>query len=124
MKQFLKTSTFLRVLVLSLSFKTNDPTQALSFENDKLEVNFTRHLQFNDLVKLKLDLANRGISIDYVMLEFDEYKGLEAIKFTVDCNDGFSGGGKNLMVTNDSKYGFFRDYNENAETPFGTGKLK
>ena len=124
MKNILTASTFLPVLFLSFGFTIKDRTDPISFDNKRLEVNFTRHLEFSDLVKVKLDLASYGISLDYMHLEFDENNGLEAIEFKVDCNDGFSGSAKNFKVTNDSQYGFFRDYNEKIESPFGTGALK
>ena len=80
-------------------------------------------MKFNDLVKIKLDLAEKGISIDYKLLEFDENGGLKSLEFKVDCNDGVSGSAKNAKIYNNTNFGFFRDYSDSAKVPFGTGGL-
>jgi hypothetical protein len=90
----------------------------------RIEVSFNRKMEFNDLVKIKLDLAEAGITIQYRLLEFDDHGGLKSLDFRVDCNDGFSGSAKNTEIINQTRWGFFRDYRENVESPFGTGGLK
>lgn len=93
-------------------------------EKERIEVSFNRKMEFNDLVKLKLDLAEAGITIQYRLLEFDEQGGLESLDFRVDCNDGFSGSAKSTEIFNQTRWGFYRDYRKNAESPFGTGGLQ
>lgn len=96
-------------------------------ENDsKIEVVFNRKLDFNDIVKIKLDLSQKGIIINFKQLEFDEQGKLNGIDFFVDCKDGFSGGAKasGKELGNERPFGFVRDYSENANSPFGTGYLK
>lgn len=93
-------------------------------EKERIEVSFNRKMEFNDLVKLKLDLAEAGITIQYRLLEFDEQGGLKSLDFRVDCNDGFSGSAKSTEIFNQTRWGFYRDYRKNAESPFGTGGLQ
>ena len=103
---------------------TMDPTGNRGGARDRIEVSFNRKMEFNDLVKIKLDLAEAGITIQYRLLEFDEQGGLKVLDFKVDCNDGFSGGAKSTEIFNQTRWGFYRDYRKNAESPFGTGRLQ
>ena len=101
----------------------NDSKQ--SSDKDRIEVIFNRHLEFNDLVKIKLDMSQHGIVLNYKKLEFDDNGKLIFIYFQVDCKDGFSGsastGGEEL--TNQSRLGFYRDYSLDRGSPFGTGGI-
>jgi hypothetical protein len=92
-------------------------------EQGKIEVNFDRHLEFNDLVKIKLDMSQHGIVLDYKKIEFDDYGKLTFISFQVDCKDGFSGSATSSELTNQTRFGFFRNYVKDAEIAFGTGGL-
>lgn len=93
-----------------------------STKTDRIEVLFTRKMRFNDLVKIKLDMADQGISLDYQMLQFDAQGGLVSIAFYVDCHDSFAGSASNNSLTNQSRFGFYRDYNS-VSSPFGTGAI-
>lgn len=123
MKNALKTFPVLVVFAIVSGF-TFDGVDNGPEDKGRIEVSFNRKMQFNDLVKIKLDLAEAGITIQYKLIEFDDYGGLKALDFSVDCNDGFSGGDKNTNILNQTRWGFFRDYRENVKTPFGTGGLK
>ena len=90
------------------------------FQPNRSQVTFHRKLQFNDLVKIKLDIAEKGISLNYDRLAFDENGGLSQIAFRVDCNDGFKGTAHSHQIFNQSKTGFYRDYDDAASSPFGT----
>lgn len=124
MERNLKTSLFFLTLFFISGFNYSNPKTPVKLDDNRIQVVFTRHLKFNDLVKIKLDMAEAGITLDYKKLEFDENGGLMAIAFVVDCNDGFSGGASNYQISNNSKFGFFRDYNEESKTPFGTGAVE
>jgi len=122
------------LLLFTIKFPTNEktlflslflPSAMLSFsqaesKKGRVEVTFHRKLQFNDLVKIKLDMAEKGISLNYDRLAFDENGGLSQIAFRVDCNDGFKGTAHSHQIFNKSKTGFYRDYDDAAPSPFGT----
>ncbi|HRI21831.1 MAG TPA: hypothetical protein PLA68_12800 [Panacibacter sp.] len=105
-------------------------TSASSFINGKktfksneqrIEIIFNHHLIFNDLVKIKLDVSEQGIVLNYKKLGFDDNGKLISIDFFVDCKDGFSGNASSDKVTDRSHFGFYRDYTKNSKFPFGTG---
>ena len=123
MKNVLKGLPIVVVFVVISGFAL-DVTQHGQEDKQRIEVSFTRKMQFNDLVKLKLDLAEAGITLQYQLLEFDRFGGLKALDFRVNCNDGFSGGDKHTTILNNTRWGFYRDYRPNVESPFGTGALK
>ncbi|MDQ2656427.1 MAG: hypothetical protein M3Y60_03325 [Bacteroidota bacterium] len=122
MKTLFKSLPILVVFAIASGF-TFDTTNNTPEDKGRIEVSFNRKMEFNDLVKIKLDLAEAGITIQYRLLEFDEQGGLKALDFTVDCNDGFSGGDKSTEIFNQTRWGFYRDYRANVESPFGTGRL-
>lgn len=111
MKKLFFLSLFVFSAILSFS--------QTAIKKGRIEVTFHRKLQFNDLVKIKLDMAEKGISLNYDRLAFDENGGLSQISFRVDCNDGFKGSAHSHQIFNQSKTGFFRDYDD-ASSPFGT----
>ena len=123
MKNVFKSLAVLVVLAVATGF-TLHATDSRPGDKDRIEVSFNSKMEFNDLVKIKLDLAEAGITIQYRLLEFDEQGGLRSMDFKVDCNDGFSGGARSTEISNQTRWGFYRDYRENVESPFGTGGLK
>ena len=123
MKKLLSVLLVATIFISSSSFKTNIRNNQPSGDKAKVEVVFNRQLDFNDIVKIKLDLSQKGIIINYKMVAFDENGKLKSINFFVDCNDGFSGSASEDNLTNQSKIGFYRDYSKNISSPFGTGGL-
>jgi len=115
----------LALFVLSLILTTSGiRCQTMSEEpNGKLEIIFSSLLTFNDLVTIKNDLQSAGITLDYSKIEFDQSFKLKRISFHVDCNDGFNGFASEEILTDESRIGFYRDYSENAKSPFGIGKI-
>ena len=85
----------------------------------RIEVIFNGKTTFNELVKLRLDMAEKGISLSYSELKFDRNGGLSEIAFSVNCNDGFSGSAEKSNLNNKNTVGFYRDY-EDKDKPFGT----
>jgi hypothetical protein len=111
-------------MFLSLcSFHSSSILQKAYDTSSKIEVRFNHQLVFNDLALIKLNLAQKGITLEYKYLKFDDAGKLVAISFTVDCNDGMRGSADNDKVTNDSRIGFYRDYNKEAKSPFGVNDL-
>lgn len=123
MKNVFRNLPILLVFAIASGF-TLDATDNRLKDEDRIEVSFNRKMEFNDLVKIKLDLAEAGITIQYRLLEFDEHGGLKSLDFRVDCNDGFSGSAKSTEIFNQTRWGFYRDYRENVKSPFGTGALQ
>lgn len=119
MKSFL---SLLLAAVLSLSLSSSRAAAVMGGDNPKIEVLFTRSMTFADLVKIRTELAQKGIKLDYRKLEFDAEGKLLEIHFGVDCGDGFSGSA-HRRLTYDGRFGFFRDYTKDATTPFGAGNL-
>lgn len=94
---------------------------AIGKQGDLIEVTFTNQLTWEDLHQIKLDLAAREITLDYVKLEFNEEKKLISLDFEVDCNDNYRGGASGQFYSNKNALGFHRDYQEGTESPFGAG---
>lgn len=92
-------------------------------EPSRIEVVFNRQLTFDDVVQIKQGLLLKGITLKYNKLSFDNDGKLTAIDFSVDCNDGVSGGAEEEHLTTDSRVGFYRDYSKTAEIKFATGNL-
>jgi len=105
------------------SFKADNSGQKTENDPTRIEVIISNQLEFNDLVKIKLDLSQKEIVMNYKKLEFDKNGKLQEIDFSVDCKDGFQGEAFNNNLTNQSHFGFFRDYSTDAKTPFGTGNF-
>ncbi len=111
------------VLIISTSSFTNIIPGHKHGNDKRIEVVFNRQLDFNDLVKIKMDLSQKGITINYKSLIFDENGHLQAIRFFVDCHDGFSGTAGDENLSNQSRVGFYRDYTPGTKLPFGTGGI-
>ena len=122
MKQLFSVLLLVTFFLSTTSF-TNDSHKNQFNEQSKIEVVFNRQLDFNDIVKIKLDLSQKGIVINYKSLAFDENGKLKSIDFYVDCKDGFKGGASDNNLLNQTRFGFYRDYSKGAESPFGTGGL-
>jgi len=124
MKKALKTLLILIAFGILSGFGTYEFLSGVNKEKDRIEVSFNRKINSSDLIKIKKSLAVNGISITYNSFKFDENGGLTSLSFKVDCNDGFKGGATKTDIDNKTKWGFFRDYSEKAESPFGTGVLR
>lgn len=123
MKKIIISIAFLTIFFFVEGSGAADNKKDIETDKKRIEVFYNRTMDFNDLVKIKLDLAENGITINYKLLEFDENDRLKTIDFEVNCYDGFSGSARNTNVQNQSKFGFYRDYSENSASPFGTGNL-
>ena len=95
--------------------------QNVEITEERIKVTFTNLDEFNDLVKVKLDLADVGISIKYKKLVFNGFGNLIEIGFEVDCNDGFKGSASTSRLSTQDNFGFIRDYE--SHVPFTTGDL-
>ncbi|TVZ08683.1 hypothetical protein JM80_1183 [Cellulophaga sp. RHA_52] len=124
MKNLLKTLPILLLFVTFSAFNTNEKISETKPNGLKIEIIFNSNLQPDDLISIKKKLASNGIPLTYKSFDFNENNELIAISYDVDCNDGFKGGGEKKNITSKTKWGFFRDYAEDAESPFGIDTLK
>lgn len=93
----------------------------------RIEAAFTNNLTADSLENIKNELQNRGITVNYKILEFDLNKHLLKINCEVNCNDGYNGSFLIGMLNAENKnkrFGFYRDYSKNAVNPFGTGLIE
>lgn len=123
MKQFFAIALIVALAILSSCTNTRLDQKTAAIKKSNIEVVFNRHLEFNDLVRIKQGLSQKGISIDYKKLSFDNSGKLRSITFFVDCKDGFSGGTEAYNLTNQSQVGFYRDYTKDTSSPFGTRSI-
>jgi hypothetical protein len=89
---------------------------------EKIDVFFDNTLDFNDLVKMKLDLAQDQINVDYQALEFNDEDKLTSIKFKVISEGRYCGSGASRSL--DKGYGFVIDRSPNAKFYFQVGLHK
>lgn len=110
--------TFLAIVNVSFTDKLEK-----YYINQIVKVTFNSRTTFDDLAKVKSEMKNKGIAIDYIRIEFNEGGGLRVIKLKVDCKDGFSGTASSKVLTPESQFGFKRDYSQNSDDPFTVGNL-
>ncbi|MFT3910789.1 MAG: hypothetical protein QM737_15335 [Ferruginibacter sp.] len=108
-------AAFVFISASSFNLKKNEP------EKERIEIVFTRNMKYADLVNIKKDLFAKGIFIEYRVLEFDKKRNLKKIGFFVDCNDGFTGSAITSHFVKTNKFGFYRDYDDKANTHFYAG---
>lgn len=89
---------------------------------ENVKIIFTNQLTADDLEVIQSKLADQGIFLDFQKIKYNKEKKLEALGFSVDFKDGFSGTASCASV-NDCSFGFVRDYSENAKVSFATGCL-
>gem|GEM_PF-1805739 len=110
-----KTYFIMRCLLLLPLFLV---ISSFTFLQDNIYVEFTNKTTFDELIQTRTQLADKGITLNYRLIEFDAYKKLKALIIEVDCNDGFSGTGTSLQLYNQDKITFKRDYTKDAVVPF------
>jgi len=101
----MKKSLFLLLFSLFAAVQVFGQTDTLT-KKGRIEVSFTWKTTFNDLVKAKLDMAEKGIALNYQRLVFWKTGNLREIAFTVDCHDGFKGNGGTDQASTHSPLAF------------------
>jgi hypothetical protein len=109
------------IIIFSFGF-TVIPHRKIKEQKDNVLVVFTSKMKFEDLARIKTDMNSKGISLDYLNLEFGESGELAFIKFRVEFKDGFKGSASKKLYSEDN-FGFSRDYSENSPKPFACGNL-
>jgi len=106
----------------SLTIKHNDDKTI-----KRIEFVISHDLTIDSLVRIKTTLAEKGITLNYKKIDFDDDNRLISIDCDVNCNDGYSGGfGIDDLesLSKKEKVGFYRDYTPNAKSSFGTGGIR
>jgi hypothetical protein len=110
------------IFLACLFFMVSNAQSQMNIENLKVEVKFTNKMDWESLVHVKADLKKKNILLEFVELKFDENGKLFYIMIKVDCGDGFKGtAGSALNGT--KPFGFKRDYEKGADSPFIIGVL-
>lgn len=120
----MKKALFILILGLSAATAFSQQSPIASNSGNRIEVVFSGKLTLKDLMKIQSDLRKKNIELRYTRLEFTDEGKLQFIKFKVDCGDGFRGEASSGKLLNDTKFGFYRDYEHNQTDPFGTGRLQ
>ena len=115
-------SFFIAITFLSLTSGFKSVTHH-TFNDDKTEVYFSNKMQFDDLAKMKLDLAEKKIAVNYELLEFDKTNKLKSIAFSVISEGRYCGTGKILDLSKYA-YGFRLDKSPKADVYFSVGITK
>ncbi len=89
----------------------------------KVEVIFSHQLSFDDLAKMKHDLLQKDIVLNFRAVGFDENGKLTSIDFYVKCGSKYGGSAEKEDISNESHFGFFYDNSINAKVNFRAGEL-
>ncbi len=139
-----KVSILLAFLILGLGLffipsriiaqsSNNEPFKSLTIKYNednsikRIEMVVSHKLTLDSLIRIKTVLAEKGITVNYKKMDFDNENKLISIDCEVNCNDGYSGSfGVGLLETlsKKGKIGFYRDYSPKAYSPFGTGGIR
>lgn len=77
--------------------------------HEDVYVEFTNQTTFDELITIRAQLAEKGVTLEYQMIEFDTYKNLKALSIDAKCNDGFSGTAHSTDLVNGGKITFSRN---------------
>ena len=105
-------------------FVTTSSFRSLNDDKKVVKVIFTNQLNVDDLAKIRLDLLEKGIVLNFKTLDFNRKGKLIGIDFSVDCKDGFSGHSATNRLAAYKEYGLYRNYDEEANVPFAVGEVK
>ncbi|MEO6131955.1 MAG: hypothetical protein ABIQ02_08900 [Saprospiraceae bacterium] len=72
-------------------------------------VEFTNQTTFDELITIRAQLVEKGVSLEYQMIEFDSTKKLKALSIDAKCDDGFSGTAHSTELLNGGKITFSRN---------------
>lgn len=124
MKYFFSFIKSASVIILCLAlFSYNIDSKNFKLKSGIIKVVFDNKMTFDELSIIKLDLQKKKVNLNFDKLEFDKNHHLKKIKFSVNCNDGFSGEASTDVLPSKSNFGFIRNYSENSLEPFIIGGL-
>jgi hypothetical protein len=111
-------------LLLTLSFGFTAPDACITDTGKKFQILFNKNTGFTELSLIQAECDKKGIRLTYKKIEYNEEGKLQSLSFRVDCKDGFSGAASTDRLMENSLFGFFRDYTENAKSPFAVGAIE
>mgnify|MGYP001806271768 CR=1 FL=1 len=113
--------TLIATLFLLLSWSENE--RGLVIKDDIIMLVIDQNTTELELSEYKAKLKSEyKINVDY-KLKLGGSQKVKSIELTVDCNDGFKGNMKTILLKENQQAGFIRNYNKNAEVPFLIGAL-
>jgi hypothetical protein len=118
----IKTLLIIGILLACSPLFSQEKYTEFVINKEIIEVNFNGKVKFEDLVQLKSELKNVGITLEYKELKFNDQNRLQDISFIVVSESGFSGSAKKRQLTNDDTIGFY-SYSQ-GKGGFGTGDVK
>ena len=98
-------------------------SKSVKQNENRIEVLFTTAMTKDSLEKIQSSLKEKNIRLDYLETKFDEGGHLTGLSFKVDCGDGYAGESGRNDLKQIKRFGFFRDYTQNADPPFAVGVL-
>ena len=114
---------FFFIVVMLLSGFKNPDEKNTAINKTRFEVIFNQNVSFTELALIQAHCQANGIALTYKKIEYDDKGLLKSLSFKVNCNDGFAGSASTDVLTKNSRFGFCRDYQQNAKTPFATGTI-
>lgn len=90
----------------------------------KLAVYFSHHTTFDQLAAAKQSVLKDELMLEYDRLEFDASGHLVEISFHVEYRGEILGRASSDHLTDDSTFGFLKDFTPGAAKPFRIGDLK
>ena len=104
---------------------SSDSKTEYSSDSENLFLTITSSTKKEELSNISAEFKDqKNILIDFSKSDFDNNGVIKNLNISVDCQDGFSGSthaSSLFLKMND--YGFYRNYSENVESPFGIGKM-
>lgn len=111
------------LLTLATVF-SNQSNGFLTINDDKIELILNSNVTKQDLIRIKTKLKEADIKIKFKNTKFYLFGGLQSLKFKVSTKTGdYVGSASHVLLTQDSKFGFFINRDPKAEISFKVGCL-
>jgi hypothetical protein len=111
-------------LFFFLSTVSNEKETGLLIQPDMVMLVVDHNASLKELVQYQEELkAKANIDFRIKQVSFDDQGKLLSLSYSVDCNDGFSGGSSHRFTNETQKIGFYRRGDENIESPFMVGNM-
>ena len=101
----------LSLTLISLSTQPN-------LQKENIDVRFDANTSFDQLVEVRDEMSQQGITLIYSRIVFNEYGSLSELAFEVKTNDGFAGTASSHNISLKKGLGFYLHYDD--DEGFGT----
>ena len=106
----------LLLLCLNCSLPSADTEGRMTFAEDFIDVRFTTGYAQADLDRVKAKLAERGITIEYTLIEFNSFDMLSGLGFELRTQEGKQAASTARMLGSQQPFGFTIDYRTKPAT--------